>query len=175
MVVHIEDDGVASICDAVHNAEEIRDPLEELLERAKSDAGAPYEDGAIKLLRETRQRSRADYERTVEKLRGAKVRIGPLERLVREDSASVDEAESGSITWPVDESWPEAINGEQLLDDVARIIERYVVLPAHAAVAIALWVAFSHSLDLWQICPRRVSKRDNGPVRLFRQDEPPPR
>jgi putative DNA primase/helicase len=148
-------DRESAIAAAIDTAGEFRDPLDELVERATSDAGAPFEEEAVKLLQQTLRQTPADYERTIEKLRAAKVRIGSLEKLIKaQPDSSGSEGQSGDLTWPEDEAWDKPVDGEGLLDDTVRLIERHLVLPDHSAAAIALWVAFSHSLDLWQFSPR---------------------
>lgn len=50
--------------------------------------------------------------------------------------------------------WPEEVDGAGLLDRIAAAIRRYVVMPAHAAEAAALWVVHAHCFDLFQHSPR---------------------
>ena len=38
------------------------------------------------------------------------------------------------------EPWAESVDGAALLDDIRKIFERYVILPAGAAVMLALWI-----------------------------------
>jgi hypothetical protein len=42
--------------------------------------------------------------------------------------------------FPTIEPWPSAADGAQLLDEITGTIRKYVVMPPHAAEAIALWV-----------------------------------
>jgi putative DNA primase/helicase len=46
------------------------------------------------------------------------------------------------------------VNGEALLTQLTAAIERHVVLPAHASVAIALWILWSHVYNAFDIAPR---------------------
>src|SRR5262249_37092183 len=54
--------------------------------------------------------------------------------------------------WNV-ESWPEPVDGAALLDTIATIFTRYVVLPKYAEEALSLWVAHAWALDCFQCSP----------------------
>jgi putative DNA primase/helicase len=54
--------------------------------------------------------------------------------------------------WNV-EPWPEAINGSALLEELRQHFKRYVVLPKHADVALALWVLHTWVFDGFDITP----------------------
>jgi putative DNA primase/helicase len=58
------------------------------------------------------------------------------------------------LDFPEIAPWPELANGAELLDELARAIRQYVVLDAHEADAIALWVLGVHAFDAWTIFPR---------------------
>lgn len=49
--------------------------------------------------------------------------------------------------------WPDHVDGAALLDGIAGIIERHMVLPPCAADAIALWVLHAHAHDTASISP----------------------
>jgi len=51
------------------------------------------------------------------------------------------------------ELWPEAIDGVQLLDDLADVVTRHVGLPEGGADAVALWAVHAHALDAAAITP----------------------
>jgi putative DNA primase/helicase len=51
------------------------------------------------------------------------------------------------------EPWPVEVNGSDLLGELKRAFERYVMLPAGASVALSLWVVFSHTIDAFPIAP----------------------
>jgi hypothetical protein len=51
------------------------------------------------------------------------------------------------------EPWPENIDGASLLDDAVSILRRFVVLPRHAAEAVALWILHAHALEAFSISP----------------------
>jgi putative DNA primase/helicase len=51
---------------------------------------------------------------------------------------------------PVD-PWPEAVDGAALLDDLARLLTRFVILPPAAADALALWTLHTYAFHLRDI------------------------
>jgi putative DNA primase/helicase len=71
--------------------------------------------------------------------------------------------------------WDEPVDGEALLDEIREMFRRFLVLPKHAATALALWAAFTHGFELFDECPRLAvtspTKRC-GKTRLFRLLEP---
>jgi putative DNA primase/helicase len=46
---------------------------------------------------------------------------------------------------PVVEPWPEPVDGKALLDELARLLNRFVILPIWAADTIALWVLHTYA------------------------------
>src|SRR5262249_52620455 len=54
---------------------------------------------------------------------------------------------------------PPPINGAVLLDELAALITRYVILPSTAALdAVVLWIAATHAQTAWAHAPRLVIK-----------------
>ena len=51
------------------------------------------------------------------------------------------------------EPWHTPVDGVQLLDDLAASVQRFIVLPKHAAGTIALWVVFTYALDSTAVAP----------------------
>ncbi|MEX2554106.1 MAG: DUF3631 domain-containing protein [Actinomycetota bacterium] len=66
-------------------------------------------------------------------------------RSARPRDAGADDDPLG-LGWTSD-AWPERVDGAAVLDDLAASFARHVVLPAHAGVALALWVvhAWAHN------------------------------
>ncbi|MFK4084023.1 DUF3631 domain-containing protein [Kribbella sp. NPDC020789] len=66
---------------------------------------------------------------------------------------------------------PDQIDGAELLDDVAAIITRYVILPSTSALtAVVLWIAATHAIPAWNCAPRlviRAPERRCGKSRLL--------
>jgi len=59
--------------------------------------------------------------------------------------------------------WPEEVDGDDLLDRIVAGLCRHVVMPAHAAVAVALWVVHCYVFDIWHHTPRLgVSAPEKG-------------
>ena len=52
------------------------------------------------------------------------------------------------------EPWPDPVNGAALLDEVAARINRHVVLPTGASVAVGLWCVHTFLLDAFRHTPR---------------------
>jgi putative DNA primase/helicase len=49
--------------------------------------------------------------------------------------------------------WSRPVNGGALFDNIVAIIEKYVVLPSHAILTMALWVLFTYFIDIFNIAP----------------------
>jgi putative DNA primase/helicase len=65
--------------------------------------------------------------------------------------------------------WPVPVDGAALLDELTAAIRQYVVLAAHQAEAIALWVIFTHAFDAFDFSPRLVissAEKRSGKTRL---------
>jgi putative DNA primase/helicase len=57
--------------------------------------------------------------------------------------------------------WPQPVNGAALMDEVVTHINRHVVLPTGASVAVALWCVHTYLLDAFRHTPRlTVSSSD---------------
>ena len=54
------------------------------------------------------------------------------------------------------EPWPEPVDGNSVLDDVVRTITRFIVLPTHGAVALALWILHTYVMGAWWLSPLAV-------------------
>src|SRR5262245_16333117 len=50
--------------------------------------------------------------------------------------------------------WPVPVDGAQLLDDLAALYRRYVVLPEGAADMLALWTEHTYAMEAFVITPR---------------------
>lgn len=53
----------------------------------------------------------------------------------------------------IPESWPEAIDPAQLLDEIVETIRRFIILDEEQAHAAALWVAFTWFVDVVKVAP----------------------
>jgi putative DNA primase/helicase len=51
------------------------------------------------------------------------------------------------------EPWPTEVDGAALLEDLRRIVRRYVALPEDAAMAAVLWIVHAHAFEATNISP----------------------
>ena len=49
------------------------------------------------------------------------------------------------------EPWPEAVEGAGLLEELANLLRRFVVLPERAAETLALWVLHTYAFQLREV------------------------
>jgi Protein of unknown function (DUF3631) len=81
-----------------------------------------------------------------------KIRVGTLDKLVRNAKAQAAQAESVLPHWKVEPS-QEAVDCAALLADIERTFARYIVLPKGAGVALALWTLHAWTVDAGDISP----------------------
>jgi hypothetical protein len=74
------------ICAAIDAAEEIRDPLEGLVERTAADAGAPFTPDALEALAALKSDNRAAFEALRAQLKKAGCRVTALDDAIAEES-----------------------------------------------------------------------------------------
>jgi hypothetical protein len=128
------------------------------VEVAKQDPGFPFEQDAIAALnRLTRDRA-ADFERLRLRLKAdTQVRLAALEAVMKAaaaDSGSDTANRSGQpIEYDHIDPWDEPIKGAELLTQLARAIDDYVIMDAHQRDAVALWVVFAHAHDHFMFAP----------------------
>jgi putative DNA primase/helicase len=101
-----------------------------------------------------------DYERTrkpaAERLG---VRATLLDKLIasKRGELGLDEADSlqgRPVAFTDPEPWPEAVDGDDLLDQITAAIKRHVVMQEAACHLTALWVVHSYLLNCFLISPR---------------------
>lgn len=103
--------------------------------------------------------SPVDYDR-VRKDEAVKlnIRVGTLDEEIerrRPKREGDDEGKAGkALELGEPEPWPEPVDGAVLLDELVTQIQRYVVLPREAAIAVALWIVHCHGFELFPITPR---------------------
>jgi putative DNA primase/helicase len=99
---------------------------------------------------------RLEYERQREnaaKLLG--VRVGALDKMVREQRAAAENDSATLPHWQVEPS-SEPVDGAALLNSLRQVFRRYIVLPKGADVALALWVLHAWTFDAGEISPFMV-------------------
>ncbi len=87
------------------------------------------------------------------------VRVTTLDQEVkrrRRSSGSNRVGGGRSLSLPVPEPWPDPVDGESLLGELAGTFHRFIALPAGAAEAMALWVLHTHTFEASPITPRLV-------------------
>ena len=125
---------------------------DELVERAKTDAGAPFEQVMLVKLAELRRDELAEWQRLRCKLKKAEFSIGNLEQAMATVARGGDDGLQGQpLDWAEVEPWPDPVDGAALLDDTAELIRRYVEMPATSVTAVALWVAHTWVHDRLEI------------------------
>jgi putative DNA primase/helicase len=62
--------------------------------------------------------------------------------------------QGSEVLFPDLELWPYAVNGAEVLKDVADTFLRYAVVPEGASDAIALWCAYAHRFEAFPCSPR---------------------
>jgi Type I restriction enzyme R protein N terminus (HSDR_N) len=112
---------------------------------------------------------RADYRQVVleQRLRDALARLNPdlpaealadaLRKTTRLEGAELVGRNRG-LEFPEVEPWRDRVDGATLLGEVHGLFSRFVVLPRHGGVAIALWTAHTYSFELG-LCTPRLGKR----------------
>jgi putative DNA primase/helicase len=84
------------------------------------------------------------------------VRVTTLDKAVaaRRSHPSEKDVTGTPMLFTDPEPWPEAVDGASLLDDLAALYTRYVVLPVGAADMLALWTAHTYTHAAAQVTPR---------------------
>jgi len=88
-----------------------------------------------------------------------------LDKLVEERRPKNRESNSlqgNAVQLPDVEPWPEPVNGAELLNEIAEIFTRHVVLPDGAADVCSLWCALTHVFDTF-LCSPRLNVRSAEP------------
>lgn len=126
-----------------------KEVIESAIEKLAGDIGAVFEPPAVTALKAVRKAQPADYQRYRKRIKEAGASVVELDRLVCANGGG-EEEDSGQGR-PLDiadpEPWHKPVDGAELLDGLVEIYRRYLVLPAHAAVALALWVVHSYIYD----------------------------
>ena len=122
------------------------------LENTKSVEPNPEE-----ILTELAALSSVEYDQCREdQAKALNIRVGTLDkeiaRLRAESAGDNQQGEAVSLSNP--DPWPEPVNGAELLDNIADMFSRYMVLPQGAANIAALWCAHAHAFNVFEHTPR---------------------
>jgi hypothetical protein len=80
------------------------------------------------------------------------VKVSTLDREVANRRATNEAAQDFLPHWAV-APCEEKVDGAALLDSLCRYLKRYVILPEHAAEALALWILHTWVFDCFDITP----------------------
>jgi hypothetical protein len=85
-----------------------------------------------------------------------KIPLGLLDKLVAaaRPSDTKDAQQGRTLHLPVPEPWPNAVDGDGLLTELADFFAKYAFLPACASFALALWAAHTYAFELFRHSPR---------------------
>lgn len=128
------------------------DKVGDAVKKLGVDAGALYEPGILPLLQKIRKKEPSIFARLRAKVKETKqVSMAEFDRLtaVAEDE---EDAAQNDIFGEV-EPWPNPVSGEELLDDIADTMKRYVAADKETIRAAALWVTFTWLIDVVQVAP----------------------
>lgn len=109
-----------------------------------------------------------EYERCREnESKLLKIRVGTLDKLLdarRPKSETADGDLQGRTLNLADvDLWPDAVNGADVLSEIAETFARYVALPEGAGDALALWTAHAHCFESFMCSPRlNISSPEKG-------------
>ena len=99
----------------------------------------------------------AEYDRCREtEAKQAGVRVSTLDREVarrRRKNGAANGPEGARVAFEHIEPWPSTVNGAEFLNEIAVIVERFVVAPVAAIVAASLFVLHTYAFDLGNISP----------------------
>lgn len=66
--------------------------------------------------------------------------------------------ETRRIAFSEPEPWAQLVDGASLLDEIANVLCRFIVLPLEEIKAIALWILHTYAVDATSICPILIIK-----------------
>ena len=138
-------------------SEDFEDATREF-DRVRDKARAAVTNGDVAILEQLGCLSPLEYGR----LRKAEaqrlnVPVGILDREIKDRKKHVGPASNGKgkTFQLVDvEPAPGPVDGQRLMEHLTATIQRYVILPAHGADAVALWILRTHAHDLFDVNPR---------------------
>jgi putative DNA primase/helicase len=81
------------------------------------------------------------------------IRTETLDAEVKRVRGNSDEAVGEEAMFSEREPWPEPVNGEEILDELARTFKRFAILPKHADVALVLWCLSTYLAKIVDVAP----------------------
>jgi hypothetical protein len=74
-----------------------------------------------------------------------------LKTMIRDQRAAGESDDQAAVKDV--EPFEEEVDGGEILDKIVASLRRFLVLPAHADIAIALWILASWAMDAFEIFP----------------------
>lgn len=68
-------------------------------------------------------------------------------------SEDEDELQGTALEWDEPDPWPQWVDAAELLEEIADLFTRYMILPAGAATTFALWVVFAYAHEVAEVSP----------------------
>jgi hypothetical protein len=154
-------------CDGIRKGinHELRLRIKTVERQAFGDASTNWDEAKINYLASL---STLEYERRrKEEAKQLGCRESALDRLVSNarqgDKATNGALQGSAVIFPEVKSWPEAVNGADVLNGLAETFRRYIALPTGAADALALWCAHAHAFKAFICSPRlNISSPEKG-------------
>ena len=81
-----------------------------------------------------------------------------VKKVRRGDGGGTGNGQGRPIELPEVEPWPEPVDGAALLTSLVSTLRQYVILTYQQAVAIALWVLFTHAFNGFDVAPKLVAR-----------------
>jgi hypothetical protein len=128
------------------------------VELIKQDPGFPFEPDAIAALNRLTKNRPADFERLRSRLKAdTQVRLAALEAVMKAAAAGSGSDAANRSGQPIEydeiDPWDQPLDGAELLTELARAIDDYVIMDPRQRDAVALWAVFSHAHDLFMFAP----------------------
>lgn len=144
--------------DACRAPEIILSELEALGSEPDLDAISSLTQELAGALRSEGQMSRATYrEKYLQLLQGTistPARFFDSAMKDAQSSAGGDLGQGGRLTFDGPEPWADPVDGAEILDELAEILRRFVVLPESSLDALALWCMHTYAFEAFWITPR---------------------
>ena len=112
-----------------------------------------YEEPTIEAIQRLADQPSVEYERVrKDEAKRLGIRASALDREVKAARKNGQDEDGLGLFEP--DPWPEEVDGDDLLDRIVCALCRHVVMPPHAAEAVALWVVHTHAFENWRHTPR---------------------
>ena len=115
------------------------------------------EASTLKIVGELAQLSPIEYDKVREsEAEKLGIRVSTLDAEVKKARGATgdDSAQGQAVDLTDPDPWPDPVDGVELLDQVRSTIGAYIALPAHADIAVPLWIAHTHCFDAFIHSPR---------------------